>query len=122
MELEQIRPLLSSAQPAIRFAIRRNTPGGNGTVLEILENGQKVLAKAKLGTESSKTLTLADPSTGRKNSYSARFTAPDGFSWSQTLPADIAPVKIPFLRNAINLPLEPALLRMTKSISTLLWR
>ena len=106
MELEQIRPLLSSAQPAILFAIRRNTPGGNGTVLEILENGQKVLAKAKLGTESSKTLTLADPSTGRKNSYSARFTAPDGFSWSQTLPADIAPVKIPFLRNAINLPLE----------------
>ena len=104
MELEQIRPVLSADRPAIRFAIRRNTAGGNGTVLEILENGQKVLAKAKLGTESSKALTLTTPSTGRKNTYSARFTAPNGFTWTQVLPADIAPVKIPFLRKALDLP------------------
>ena len=106
MELEQVRPVLSADKPAIQFAVRRNTAGGNGTTVEILENEQKILAKTKLGNESSKTLSLANPSTGRKNSYSARFTAPDGFKWTQTLPADIAPVKIPFLRNALELPQE----------------
>ncbi len=106
MELEQVRPLLSAEKPAIQFTVRRNAADGRGTKLEILENGQTVLAKTTLGTESSKKLTLSNPSTGRKNSYSARFTAPNGFTWTQLLPADIAPVKIPFLRKAVDLPQE----------------
>ena len=101
VELEKIRPLTTGREPRIHFSIRRHSAEGTQYRVEILENGRKILASAKLGGETSKTLTLQGASMGRKNSYSARFTAPGGFTWTQSLPADILPVKIPFKENAV---------------------
>ncbi len=106
LELENIHPHPASRTPEIRFDVRRNTADKRAVTLEILENETRILAKIRLQSEKAKTLALSTPSMGKKNRYSARFTDSDGFSWTQVLPADIAPVRIPSLRNAIALPPE----------------
>lgn len=104
-ELTDVTAVPNGGDPQIRFGVTGNSSGsGSSFVLEILENDQ-VVSISRIDSGKPGTATLLNTKTGRKNRYSARVTASDGFRWTQNLPQGLVPVKIPRLQNALDVPL-----------------
>jgi len=106
----EIKPLLSLAdiRPAehgIRFRV---ASGSNSYTakLEILEDGKKVLAGTNVESGAERALPLAGVGYGRKVALQARFTLPDGRSWTQSLPDGLIPVVIPKFADALTKPVD----------------
>lgn len=101
-ELASVTPVSNGTDPGIRFQVKENRKSAASSyVLEILENDQVVSISRVAGSRTANA-TLLNTRTGKKNTYSARFTAADGFRWTQSLPKGIVPVHIPYLENALN--------------------
>lgn len=105
----EIRPLLRLADVApgangLRFRVVSDS-GARTAKLELLEDNKTVLASANVKTGDQKELPLTGTSHGRKVGYQARFTLPDGRSWTQALPDEAFPVIIPRFENALSKPL-----------------
>lgn len=103
-ELTDVVPLANGSDPMIRGKlVRHSSASGSSFVLEILENDQ-VVSISRAAADKPVTATLLNTRNGRRNRYTARLTAADGFRWTQNLPQGIVPVKIPFLGNGLDTP------------------
>ena len=101
-ELTKLSALPDGNDPRIRFHVTENRKNGNGSsyVLEIQENDQ-VVSLSRVTAGRTAEATLLNTRTGKKNRYTAHFTASDGFRWTQNLPQDLVPIRIPFRQNAL---------------------
>lgn len=106
MTLEELRAVPVDGGPAVAFRAAANDGRSSSAVLEILEDGERVLAIARIRAGETGTLPLLLTRSGRKAKYEARFTLPDGRSWTQALPDGLVPVSIPRFDNALDRPVE----------------
>lgn len=109
-QLEILRPVefsgvVPAAVPqgrAIRCMAEFRDPGAGEATVEILENGDRVIGLARVPAAGESVIPLYLTRIGRRNSYSARFTLPDGSSYVQPLGGELTPVSIPYCRDALD--------------------
>ncbi len=106
LTLAEIRSSHREGVPAVSFRTIANDGRSGGAVLEILENGDRVLAIAGVRAGEEMTLPLLLTSSGRPVSYRARLTLPDGRKWTQELPGDLVPVSVPRVEKALEKPVD----------------
>lgn len=106
----EVKPLLALAdiQPGTG-SIRFRVDSGDAELkakLEILEDGQRVIAQDAIKAGERKNLTLSGMRLGRKMNYQAKFTLPDGRTWTQNLPDSAFPISIPRFASALSKPVS----------------